>query len=874
MLNHFFLHNLREKGVAAVPSLEESPWSWSLLRPELLAQFNDVRNTIAENPKLLNELIDAMAPPGLEKGPLGVGADAFDLAQMARAQWVLSLLLGCTDSGRDIRFVEALRAAHRRSKRRQEAFIANFAKEEEARFARETAERAVLVSQTFSEMERDPVLSKDKKALAARKKEYLAGFSPIVPARKDPEPTAVPMTLMQILVRHGLHRLPKETANDYAEQWKATKIAEMRAAEEAAAARRRQEGLPSLPAADEAAKDAAGVKKLEEKMNEKAPFFRALIDGGVERTLSINAWTLLKVLVEPSVPGVQHTYGGELAEHCPDRALLAKGEGVFLDEHEATVRELRKELVQSLLVFAFFLAPPAPGVVPIWGAEGLMPATELLGTLLFDIPDLTATAKRVPEATKGALFSAMANLGAVYQQENCPGAAVRAMRHVLEIDPMNHGVMTQLAVELIKLGQLQQTKEAGKKAVEAAKVDPAAAAAIAAAVNPAENPRVPEALSFLRKALALDPTSLDANFHFLKTLLLLGGKDAEESALSPAVDRLIKAIRASPTTHEHHSAVPAGETAPFAEPLPTLSPAYNMLIRALERLNRIDEALELAREWSYRVHADAVAHFTVGRLQLKYEKDAAEAVEALRTALDLDPSRPETCYQMALAQFRLNNLEEARDYAEQALKAQTKVEKRVRENVNRQLMQQSMDLAAQRAEAEMEEAMRSDVAPAAPPAAVASTAAAPPANYIVHNPVAGAHLLLAQVLARQGDVDHALQEVERYVEAKPTNPEGLILQARLLQQQGRNLEAYATFADLLRLWRRRVLASATSGAAAKKKGPRKAYFDAHPKEAALLANIDQTCAPANIDAAAKEKLLQVPEFKQMCEQLNKLKSIN
>jgi tetratricopeptide (TPR) repeat protein len=401
---------------------------------------------------------------------------------------------------------------------------------------------------------------------------------------------------------------------------------------------------------------------------------------------------------------------------------------------------------------------------------------------------------------------------------------------------------------------------------------------------------------------------------------MLGGADAAPKVLSPVVNTLVRAIRAAPDMKQ----TPGLSGQPgdvFEEPNPMLTPAYNMVIRTLEHLGRADEAVELAREWSYRDSLNAVAHFSLGRVLLRHERDPHEAEMAFTTSLDLDPMRPEVAYQMSLALLRQNRLEQAKSYAEKALNLQAAVEARVRTNVHMEqrtaatTMQQDLQahhqsqvemymsivrekdlaevaakLAAHKAKglpehhpddpdrpkplgdeevyrraaakyAEAQETERQQKAAQG----ITDTAVIPPGEFVVHNPVAGAHLVLAQVASREGMIDEAVKQARIFVSQRPLSVEGFLLQAQLYQQQGEMLQAYAALARVARLWRRRVLASAGASAAASggsllgKDGKpnaariekaRKAYFDARPKEAALLKSLEQTCASANQAAAA------------------------
>ena len=585
-----------------------------------------------------------------------------------------------------------------------------------------------------------------------------------------------------------------------------------------------------------------------------------------------------------------------------------------------TARSLRRSFVREHLVrLAWFASSSssAGGATPHWSEAALPAAMDVLSIVLFDIPDLTATKFR-NEKDKEAVTNMLHGLANTSVASQFPAAAVQAFTHVLELVPNpTPAILIELAAEQVKLGQLLQVRQVTDQAIERRMAANEVAKATQA-IDPSTNPMLPQSMALLRRAIKLEETNLEANFAYLKALLALGGADATPEALTPAVEGLIKAVRASPTSHE--IPLPDG-TQPFSEPLPTLSPAYNLLIRTLERLHRVDEALEMANEWSHRVTADAVAHFTLGRLQLKYE-GPQEALEALETAFELDPQRPESAYQLALAFLRSkdpSSSEQARALAQKALRLQQSVQKRVQEAVSKQLDDQSAELKSSAGFSEegldINEAMykhlnsmtanedrEADLAVAAamqPNATAEDHAAAHAAqvaqqqaferaharflqaqeHIVVHNPVAGAHLILAQLDQREGRPEEALQHVQEFIALRPTSTDGYMLKVKLLQQQKQMLASYATLATLLRVWQLRIKSAsraaaaqsvATKGAKKASKTPRADYFAAHPKEKQLLANIDAICA------APTSKHLQDKhnEFKNMCEQLNKLKKTN
>jgi len=918
-------------------SLPGTSDSW-LQSPVLLFSQTNILSVLLTEDEWLTHIVPLLSPPGVATGPLGASAGEIEVEAVARINALLGVLVYANQMAPDA-MQERLRHAHRLSALNAQHVKDHFAELEVMRYEMAVAAREKETKAQLEELEQSFLSSRaspekqaeEKAALLARR----SRLPPIDPPRTTYKAEDIPLTLMQALVRHGLHRLPKESAEDYEAVWvtrRRIKLAQERAL------KRRLDGLPDPVTESERTAELSAIDEvIKHEVPHKRAMFRSMVSEQTEQNLVIQAWTLLKCMVEPAISPSgpsQFVLGGDLASVLPDPLVLRSTGKKVLEKTEEEKRELRRELVQEhLRIFAVFLRPPEPGVVPIWGAEGIGPAQELIGTLLFDIPPLAG--QSFSEPMRQALYQVFVGLATQYMEHHAPGAAVKCLRHVLELEPNNPLYLTQLATELVKLGQARQSRDAYEQALEAhEELDADELARYASAVvDEAANPCIPEAMERLREALRADPLNLDASYHFLRLHLTLGGADAAAKVLTPVVNGLIKSIRAAPTFKETPGlSGQAGDV--FEEPNPMLAPSYNVVIRTLERLGRTDEAVEMAREWSYRHSLNAVAHFSLGRVLLRHERDAREAEAALLTALDLDPTRSETLYQMSLAQLRLGNLTEARKRAEAALSAQAKVEARVRTNVHMEQATATSSLRRDRqdvldrtfgpfmdrvlsqpgAEKLPIEEVRKQAADlyAREQAAKGKTGALrqlvePPSEFIVHNPVAGAHLVLAQVAAKRGDLHEALRQSRTFVSQRPLSTEGFILQAQLYQQQGDMLEAYAALSRVARLWRRRVLHNAAqqSGgslfgkdgkvAVAKVDKARKAYFDARPKEAALLKSLEQSCAVAQQAAQAyaqamaaapgtpaaqlptgetltQAQLTKVPEFQDLCTQLDRLRA--
>jgi len=944
-LEWWFLGDLKKNNVKAIPRLGTSEAAWK--NAEWLSVIPAFRELLADNPEVVDALItNGLAISGLEKGPLGVGSEQLDLDEMARAQWIVTFFAAAANADRNV--VDALRDAHQRSKERQAAVLdpKNWKEAEEARVEAEQKERDKIAKAGRERIESSGL---DPHTQSIRLKEFEAALDsayPVTPIREKCPPQEVPLTLIQILIRHGLHRLSKDTVQQYEEEIKKKRrdalLEERRKADKEKNLQRIINGEQLNTTAQSSETALTLEQEVDQQVEKEWPsyleqhhaFLTKLVEQSVEKILPGQAWLLLKLLVEPDRRENLHLYGGGEFERFRDH-----DGGRKLSKRDEEIRKLRGELLsQSFVPLVLYLQPPPAGqaaVMPLWGPEGTGSATDLLGAMLFDIPDLSTVPSRYGDTIKNAMFSALGTLASVYAEQHLPGGSVCAFKHLLELDPHNAQVMTQLAVEMMKLGQVQllrhaeeeakrATFSAAKAAVQKYKngengkngegqqssssLTPLPAPTVPVAdMDPRSNPFLSQALQYLRSALTFDPNHLDANFHYTKLLVLTREKD--EKKLNKAADGLINAVRAAPT-ELHAGAAPSGLpgadwSAPFAEVHPILSPSYNLLIRTLEHLHRYDDALELAREWSWRIHADSIAHFTLGRLTIKYglgETNSAhlEAERALMTAVDLDPSKPETYYQLALLAYKVGagtRDEEAEKYVRQALEAKEKVDKKVRDNVTRQYVQQQMALNAVAADAASMYGVDPSIATSVVPqpssdAAAASSKGAPaattspssspssssaPPPFLIANSIPRARLLLSKIALRANPprFDDALREVDLYLGENKQSTDGYMQKATILEKMGRSEEAYESLTKLVRVWSRKM---ATSNNKNKDKNnnhnnnvqlpTRKQYFANHPAEAAMYQSIERVCSHPN---SIPTSVQQMQTFKNMCEEINNFK---
>ena len=945
VLESSFLSSLRKNGAAAIP--EPGSWGYAIMMPTMIGMSLPFREVLHKEPETLDKLLEGLKIEGLEKGALGVSSEQLSLKDMCKANWILSLLTaGATASVQD---VKALRLAHQRSVDEQNKFIAQWDKDPEVR------------AHAFEQW-----LATDKKMSEEERTKLKAEFRTLTLAQQQARyPTLKrsvrPRTLADVLVQHGLHHKAKETTLQLEEEearkfWR-EKNEQYEREVEAALTEEKKAELRSAKYTSDLKENQE--KELKAKLESERPFYQRIISEAIEKQLSIQAWTLLKCLAEPSIQGKGLLLGREhavdterIAEEVVRRnefvedlrknaafyqrklkQLEAKQEPTIkITMEDGSVREMDAERLNQQIHAAEhqilseeqdindlkitanirrdllnqYLIPMCIAVVPSptpggnrWGVETQASATELLGSLLFDIPDLGQTWKNQnSDLIKNALFSALANLAQVYVEGQYPGGAVRAAELVVQCDPQNVQLLTTLAVEKLKLGLAQQLLSESTSGQSATDKQG----------GMRTNPYLSAALGHLSSALKLDPTNLEASFQMLKILVATGERD--EKVLQAAVDRLIKAVRHSPTTIQPQNiGLLPGQShegpSPLEETIPQLSPAYNLAIRTLEKLGRTEEAQELASEWSFRVHADALSHFTLGRLQLR-EGDLASAEASLQTAFDLDPSKPEILYQRALAKYKAGAYEEAEDYVLQALEARAKVEKRVRQRVHQQLAADLAQRAADQAQEDQAQAAMAALSGEQPTLPSTPTNLSPP-RYAIANTIPSIHLLRAKLAVKQkkeGWKKEALEALEEFEKEKPLATEGLILKANLLQQDQRLTEAYATFAQLARVWRERINApvasvkkasAATSTVAKKASGKkddaassveviyrpattRKAYFDDRRRssERAIFEKLSATCTKPTdkaAQAAFDNNMREIPAFRNLCEEIQKLKNL-
>ena len=331
------------------------------------------------------------------------------------------------------------------------------------------------------------------------------------------------------------------------------------------------------------------------------------------------------------------------------------------------------------------------------------------------------------------MFSALANLGYMFAESGLSVTAVECFRLCLQLEPSHAMVQTALGMELLKL-QLSD-----------------------------------EAIVTLRKAVRQDPNNGEAVFHLYKTLFQqqkIGALSGEQ--LRQAVEQLKGAVAALQTAHFANGALQSSVH-------PILSPAYHLLVKAMEKAGQRAEAVQVAEEWTLYCPTEAVAHFTFGRLLLADSKPS-EAEAPLQRAQRLDGSKAQTAYQLALAAYKQGHMQQADEQVKQAYR-----------------IAQQHDPALHRLL----------TASSAPPAAGTGTAtqspaAAPPLPVASETLLCQLDLLQAKLSIAQQRNAEALSTLQRYTAYRPHDAAALRLLALCLQADGKQAEAYATFARMMR----------------------------------------------------------------------------
>ena len=408
-----------------------------------------------------------------------------------------------------------------------------------------------------------------------------------------------------------------------------------------------------------------------------------------------------------------------------------------------------------------------------WQPEVSGAAGEALGAL---VPSLTERhLAPLNGDERRSAFDALSQLGALYQENGLSSLSVHCFRLALLIEPHNAAVQTRMGMEQLKLG----LKDA--------------------------------ALATLKKASKADPSNGETAFHLYKTLLSDPVQDQEGRLWEEAVEPLRRAVAVL------QAAPPLSPTLPVH---PTLSPAYHLLCKVLEHLGRVPEAVDAAFDWRLYCPSEAVAYFTHGRL-LVQQKRWEEGKEALTIAQQLDHSKPQTLYQLALAHYKQGHTQQAKELVQEALR-----------------MASSQDPALFAALQSSPFSSAASAAASSSPSSVASPSSPPPLPPTTASLLYRLDWLSAKLAQRSGEPSAALFFVNRILAYRPSDHAALVLRAECLQDSGGHTAAYTAFADSLRQLREQLLAEEQRQQA--KKTSSKHDPSNLPSTAALLASSNAT----------------------------------
>ena len=223
---------------------------------------------------------------------------------------------------------------------------------------------------------------------------------------------------------------------------------------------------------------------------------------------------------------------------------------------------------------------------------------------------------------------------------------------------------------------------------------------------------------------------------------------------------------------------------------PILSPAYHLLVKAMERAGQLTEAVQAAEEWTLYCPTEAVAHFTYGRLLLAAARPG-EAEAPLMRAQRLDSSKAQTAYQLALAAYKQGHYQQAEEHV----------------NTAYHTAQQHDPALFRLLTAKLDSSSTSSTPSAPAAAATTSTSSStstsntippplplPPASESV---LCQLDLLRSKLSIAQQRHSEAVSTLQRYLAYRPNDAAALRLYALCLQADGRQAEAYHTFARMM-----------------------------------------------------------------------------
>lgn len=209
----------------------------------------------------------------------------------------------------------------------------------------------------------------------------------------------------------------------------------------------------------------------------------------------------------------------------------------------------------------------------------------------------------------GAVFNALGNMAAVYQEAGKPEYALKVYQCIMHIDNKNPMILTQMGLEMIKVG------------------------------------RDEEGTTWLLKSLELNPRQLDAAFALAKHTLK---SDSSDATIKAAINVLLQGL---PELKRVNSAQ-------FADGKHPLAPkVYSLLVDLYLKLGDLEAALEMAQDWSAYSVADAIALTATGKILME-QGEYREALGPLGAAVRLNSRLPVAHYYRArcLASLKRDDL--------------------------------------------------------------------------------------------------------------------------------------------------------------------------------------------------------------------------
>lgn len=223
-----------------------------------------------------------------------------------------------------------------------------------------------------------------------------------------------------------------------------------------------------------------------------------------------------------------------------------------------------------------------------------------------------------------AVFTALANMAAVYQDAGKSEYALKAYQCIMHIDNKNPMILTQMGLEMLKVGQEE------------------------------------EGIKLLRKSLEINPKQLEAAFGLAKYTLTA---DTSVVNLKTAINVLLQGLPELKRVN----------TQQFQDGKHPLAPkVYNFLVNLYLKIGDLDAALEMAQDWAAYAVADPNALATTGKILL-LQGEYREALAPLGAALRLNPRMPQTHFYRAMCLSKIGRDDLALGVCEEGIQVDTEL---------------------------------------------------------------------------------------------------------------------------------------------------------------------------------------------------------